>query len=207
MINDYHMPVIEGVDWEKAHRYVPEKESLLAILREMVAGASKQASLLLKYRDEIKTDPSDENHDLFKVQAHAMKASVRSIGSDLFDEAYALELAGKDRDTETIIRDTDRFADDYLALSDRLRVITGDTDRQEAFDKKAFAERIQEIKTAMDAFDVTLLQGSSSKVMSMETPEILKNELAILEEGVRDLESEKVLGCCERIEDLLRNIE
>ena len=77
MNNDYDMPAIEGIDWEKAHRYLPTKDTLMGVLREMVSGASKQTDILLKYRDRVAEDPSDENYDLYRVQAHAMKASAR----------------------------------------------------------------------------------------------------------------------------------
>ena len=204
MSNDYDMPLIEGIDWEKAHRYLPTKETLLDVLKEMVAGGAKQTGILLQYRDMVKEDPSDENHDLFKVQAHALKASLRSIGSDLFDEGYALEIAGKDRDTESIINNTETFTQHYLEVCEKLRAITGDTDKKGSFDKEEFIKMIEEIKDAMDAFDIDRLQETTGKVLSMETPDELKDELVILEEAVRDLESEKVTSCCERIEELMR---
>ncbi len=204
MNNDYDMPVIEGIDWEKAHRYMPTKETLMDVLKEMVAGGAKQTDILLQYRDAVKETPSDENCDLFKVQAHALKASLRSIGSDLFDEGYALEIAGRDRDTESIINNTETFVKHYLELCEKLRIITGDADKKGSFDKEEFTKMIEDIKDAMDSFDIERLQEATGKVLSMETPDELKDELVILEEAVRDLESEKVTSCCERIEELMR---
>lgn len=202
---DYEMPAIPGINWQEAHRYLTTKEDLLRVLSEMVASAVKQTELLAGYRDRVMQDPSDENHDLFKVQAHAMKASVRSIGSDLFDEAYALEIAGRDRDTQSIINNTDHFTERYLKLTDSLRPITGDTDKKGSFDEEQFLKGIKDIREAMDAFDVGTLQESEEKIMSMEVPDIVKEEMSVLEEAVRDLESEKVIECCNRIESIMRD--
>ena len=93
---DYNLPEISGIDWETAHRYIPEKEVLIDVLAEFVCSAKKQTELLKGYKEKVIKNPSPENFASYRIQAHAMKAALRSFGSDLFDAAFALETAGKD---------------------------------------------------------------------------------------------------------------
>ncbi len=203
MSDDYHMPVIGGIDWEKAHRYLTTKEALIEVVSEMVSGAEKQTALLSGYKDAVIKDPSDSAFDAFRIQAHSMKASVRSIGSDLFDEAYALEIAGRDRDADTVKNKTDDFVKDYLALSEKLRTVTPDAGKKSGFDETAFAGGIKDIKEAMEAFDVDTIQKCMEMVLSMEIPELYGEEIRRLEGAVRDLESETVIQSCEKIGKLM----
>ncbi|MBQ7464788.1 MAG: hypothetical protein IJS86_08005 [Lachnospiraceae bacterium] len=203
---DYDMPAIAGIDWATAHRYLPSKEDLQRVLKEMVSGAARETDRLLSYRDAVMKDPSDENFDLFRIQAHALKASVRSIGSDLFDEAFALETAGKEKDGHKVAGDTEHFVNAYLKLADELKVITGEAEGKKSFDAAEFERDIDGIGKAMDAFDVTDLQRLNEKVQSTDVPDSFREWLGKLGEAVRDLESEKVAECCEKIKGLLKEL-
>ncbi|MCR5272051.1 MAG: hypothetical protein K6E13_03605 [Lachnospiraceae bacterium] len=196
---DYNMPPIEGINWEKAHGYLPEKEMLLMVLEEYVKTCKKQTKLLAGYRDILRDEASDENFASYRIQAHAMKSTLRSLGAELFDMAYSLEMAGKEKSSETIMAKTDIFIEEYTALSEKIRGIVGDCDRKKTFDGNLFFVKIKEIKNAMDIFDVTTLQEAARTVLDMELPTEYEKDVSCLEEAVRNLDSDTVEECCERL--------
>ena len=200
---EYDMPQIRGIDWEAAHRYLPSKSLLLGVLDEFIKTASKQTKLLEEYAKAVLENGSKEDYSSFRIQAHAMKSSLRSIGSDLFDEAYALELAGKDENATVVEENTEHFVEEYLALASRLeKVVVVSTSEKKDFNEDEFFEKIGEIKKAMDAFDISALQGAFKGVREMAIPEIYKEWIEKLEPAVRDLDSDEVMTCCQKIEEI-----
>ena len=135
---DYNLPETEGIDWEVAHRYLPTREVLEDTLCELVKTSSKQTEELLALRDGIESDPSAEAFSMYATCAHAMKSALRSIGSSLFDDAYELECAGRNRNEKTIIEKTQCFAENYTALTERLKSITGAVDVKDEYDEALF---------------------------------------------------------------------
>ena len=199
---DYHLPEIKGIDWETAHRYIPEKEVLFSVLKEYVSSAKKQVTLLQDFREQVLSDPDPDHFASYRIQAHAMKAALRSLGSDLFDSAFALETAGKEEDLEPIQRDTDAFCSAYLDLAERFKVITGDCDIPAAFDETSFFALVEKVASSMAEFDISGLQEAFGAMQSMSLPEQYQKIVDQLEPAVRDLESDVVADCCERLRDL-----
>ncbi|MCR4797641.1 MAG: hypothetical protein K5853_04245 [Lachnospiraceae bacterium] len=199
---DYHMPQIQGIDWEKAHRYIPSKDLLLDVLKEIIKQAPKDTKLLRDYKEQVTQDPSEENYTAYRIQAHAMKASLRSIGSDLFDEAYALEIAGRQMQMDPILKDTEAFIRDYLSLAEILKGLV-DTDADDlGFDEALFFEKIKCVKTAMEAFDVPTLQEAFHIVSDMEIPVQYADHINALKPAVRDLDYDTVMKLCDEIEEM-----
>ncbi len=201
---DYDLPQVEGVDWEKAHRYMPDKEVLINMLKEFVSSAQSQTEKLKKFRDEVQREPSDDNFAAFRIHAHAMKSTLRSMGSDLFDRALFLEEAGREGRGQDIIEKTDDFAGSYLDLATKMKAVTGEIKESPAFDKEYFIEKIRIIKEAMDDFDVSKLQEAAEEVLKMEIPEKYSDECEKLEEAVRDLSSDEVIGICNSLEEKIQ---
>ena len=199
---DYHMPQIQGIDWEKAHRYIPSKDLLLDVLKEIIKQAPKDTKLLTDYKEHVITDPSEENFTAYRIQAHAMKASLRSIGSDLFDEAYALETAGRQMEMDPIQKDTEAFIRDYLSLVEILKGLV-DTDADApGFDEALFFEKIKCVKDAMASFDVPTLQEAFTIISDMEIPGQYGDRINALKPAVRDLDYDTVMKLCDEIEEI-----
>ena len=199
---EYHLPQIPGIDWEKAHRYLPTKQMLTETLGEFVRSAAKQTELLIEYRQAVLREPTTENYTAFRIQAHAMKSALRSIGADLFEPAFALETAGREEDPVPIREKTESFIGEYLALTDRLKAITGEDKAKEAFYEPVFFERLYRLKAAMDAFDIATLQETFRKIAAMDIPHSYKEQMVRLETAVRDLDSEQLEECCDHFEEL-----
>ena len=195
----YNLPVIVGIDWDKAHKYLPTEEALRDVIAETVKTCAKQTELLDSLREKVIEEPSEENFTAYKIQAHAMKAAIRSIGSDLFDEAFALENAGANGDLDTIKFDTAEFIGDYKELAESLKIIVGDCDSESAFDKGSFNKKLNEIKRLMDEFDITALQDAYEEISNMSIPEQYKVIMGRLEKAVCDLEADDVIACCDEM--------
>ena len=198
---DYNLPEITGIDWETAHRYIPEKSVLIDVLTEFVSSAKKQTELLQEYREKVMKNPSPENFASYRIQAHAMKAALRSFGSDLFDAAFALETAGKDEDLEPIERDTDPICEAFLDLAERFKIITGACDIGQEYDEETFFDLVEKTDAAMQSFDISALQEAFETMRSMKVPEQYEGIMIEMEPAVRDLEADAVAACCAKLRE------
>ncbi len=196
---EYDLPKIEGVDWEKAYHYMPDKPTLIDTLQEFVSSADRETERLSDFKETLLQNGSEENYAAFRIQAHALKSNLRSIGADLFDNALSLENAGKSMDRETIMQKTDAFIADYRELIQKLTVITGGKKAAAAFDRTLYLEKISAIKEAMEAFDVSTLQDNMEAVENMDIPDKYKADTKELANTVRDLMSDNVIEICEKI--------
>lgn len=196
---DYNMPAIKGIDWERAHNYLPSEETLRAVLEETVKTCDKQTVALDEFRHKVIDNPCEDNFASYRIQAHAMKATIRSIGSDLFDMAYALELAGRDGDIEKIVSGTDEFIEEYKGLVNSLKTIVGECSANRAFEKSIFIQKLEQMKDSMNAFDINALQDAFEEISGMDIPDKYMNGMARLEQAVRDLASEDVISCCDEL--------
>ena len=195
---DYNFPHIDGIDWEKAYHYMPTKEVLLEILKEFVASCDEQIAELKKFEKAVEENPSRENYSSYRIQAHAMKAGLRSIGSNLFDMALMLEEAGRHCNGVIISEKTEIFTQRYRELADRLVPLAG-TGEETEFDTSRFFELVDNVRKGMDSFDISLLQNSMRDIKCMTLPEKYMDEVGKLESAVRDLSMEDVFASCDRI--------
>ena len=195
----YDLPQIDGIDWEVAHHYLSSQEMLIDTLCEYVKSADKQTTELIFLKEQVEQQSSSENFANYRIKAHAMKSTLRSIGSALYEQALKLETAGRDEDIDTIMEETAYFCERYLNTSEKLREITGDVDAGTDFDEGVFLEKISEIRSSMLTFDINTLQAAFGVIQDMNTPDKYEGELKKLEIAIRDLETEQVLGICDQI--------
>ncbi|MCR4673699.1 MAG: hypothetical protein K5675_01715 [Lachnospiraceae bacterium] len=199
---EYNMPPIAGIDWEKAFHYLPTKDLLMEVLQEFVSSADNQTTKLSEFRDDVEREPGEAHFASFRIHAHAMKSSLRSIGSDLFEAAYELEVAGKEQRLDVILEKTDDFTIEYLSLAESLKVIVGEKKKESGFDEQAFFEEITIIRNTMNAFDIAGLQGAMKNIRDMEIPGVFADKVETLENAVRDLASDEVLKTCDTLEEM-----
>ena len=195
----FNVPVIPGIDWEKSHKYLENEAVLRDVLTEMVRTCDKQTTVLDMLRVKVLGDVTRENLDAYRIQAHAMKATIRSIGSDLFDMAFALETAGREGDVAKIRECTDEFIEEYRRLVDKLKAVVGECDTLRAFNKEEFIDKLEIIKNSMNAFDVRALQEAYRSIADMEIPKECKALVDKLEKAVRDLTADDVIMYCNEL--------
>ncbi len=200
---DYtNMPYIDGINWETASHYMPDKEMLFIALEDIVKYADDQAQTLIELKKTVENDPNPVNYKEYSVKAHAMKSNLRTLGADLFNEALMLEQAGKDYSEEIIKDKTDDFVKKYLELIDKLKPLVSANEEKTGFDEDTLFEKITCIKTAMEDFEINTLQENMRDITSMDIPDKYKKEIASLEIAVRDLDSDGVNSSCDALEKI-----
>ncbi len=201
---EYSMPPVEGIDWEKAHQYMPEKEVLLDVLREFVTSCDEQIERLVSFMRALETSATDDGFTAYRIQAHAMKAGLRSLGSDLFDMALSLEEAGRDHSLTVISERTGPFTEEYRGLAERLEPLAGKAEGKSAFDDALFLDKLKVLEEAMDSFDIGTLRDAIKEIRNMQAPDKYFRGLENLETAVRDLDSDGVRTSCESLRELAR---
>nr|MCR5154340.1 response regulator [Lachnospiraceae bacterium] len=118
--------VLEG----EKHRFAKGKDNIstryidLAILMENIKdseirrltlssiteNAPKVTGEVLSLSEKLKEEPDDETFGTYMVKTHSMKGNANLVGAvALGEEAKALEYAGRDKDLEKILKDTEEF--------------------------------------------------------------------------------------------------
>ena len=201
---DYSMPEVAGIDWEKAHRYIPTKSLLLEVLKEFVLSTDSQCEKLIGFRDEVLSKGTPEVFAEYRIQAHSMKSSLRSLGADLFDLAFELETAGKEEDTKTIEEKTNAFINEYKELSGVLQKMVGAQKTTIEYNRDLFLVLVGKIKRAMEQFQVSELQQNVDKQFSIEDiPSEMRPVMDELKIAARDLDMDTVVECCCRLEEIV----
>lgn len=201
---DYSMPQIEGIDWEKAHRYIPTKSLLLEVLKEFILSADSQCEKLMELRHQVLSNGTPEDFVEYRIQAHSMKSSLRSLGADLFDLAFELETAGKEEDEEIIEEKTAAFIEEYKQLAGVLQEMVGAQKTTIEYDRELFLLLTGKIKKAMEGFAVSELQTNVDRLFSIEgAPTETKPIMEELKVAARDLAMDEVIDCCNRLEEIV----
>lgn len=118
--------------------------------------------------DEIQTFYDNEDYESYTIKVHALKSSARIIGAnELADAAFALEMAGKDGEIDTIRTNTDELLSNYRKYTKLLGPLVSN-DYEEVTDGTHYEpepnvpedvladayKSIQDFSSAMD-FDLT----------------------------------------------------
>ncbi len=199
---EYNMPYVEGINWETAFHYMPTKETLFCVLEEIVKRADSQTEKLLELKKEVEKQPGPDSYKNYAIQAHAMKATLRTLGSDLFDDALLLELAGNEENENTIMESTDAFVKKYLKLTENLRPLLSPGEASSGFDETELFEKVTCIRKATDSFDISGLQDNMRQILQMKFPDKYRKEIRLLGDYVRDLDTDGILRSCEELNKL-----
>jgi hypothetical protein len=195
---DYNMPPVPGIDWEKAYQYLPDKEILQMVLQEVCATADEQTGLLLEFLEALRAAPTTETFRDYRVQVHSMKATLRSLGAELFSEALALEEAARDERPEPILQETEGFIDCYADLVRKIAPLTTETPGSD-FHPETFAELVRNVRSAMEMFDVSAIQENLKHIRETDVPKEYQAGVDQLAAGCRDLDGEKVEAACKAL--------
>lgn len=101
------MAAIPDVNVDDGIMHCGSEEGYLAALEIFYSTISQKA-------DEIQDYYDNDDFESYTIKVHALKSSARIIGaSRLADDAYALEMAGKENDIDTIRQKTDALLVNY----------------------------------------------------------------------------------------------
>ncbi|MDR2487840.1 MAG: Hpt domain-containing protein [Clostridiales Family XIII bacterium] len=110
------MQTIPGLDCAKGLANVAGMAELYEeVLAAFVSDVEEKA-------DGLRILAASKDFDGFRTLAHAFKSAARSIGADeIGEQAYRLEIAGRDADVAAIEGEVASFVENLVALKDGIR--------------------------------------------------------------------------------------
>ena len=205
----YNLPSIEGIDWNSARKNLPNSEMFWEILEAYANSAVGDTNELNNsYNAGVLID-NQEQLNLYRIKAHAMKNSAATIGAtSLSEEAKALEYAARDIDLSYIKANHDSFIEHYLRTAQAIQ--------QDVFHKDSFTENVINnnellrnlniIRQAVENYDTITLNNLSFKLSqnSFETEDIAEN-VHILLEAIKTFDIDKINQTLEDLRNLLQD--
>lgn len=125
---------IPGIDSAAALKNSGSEESFLSVLKIFYDSYAAKA-------DEIKGFYDSKDWENYTIKVHALKSSSRLIGALLLgDQAEALEMAGKNKDTDYIRSHNDELLNGYKVLYEALTPELGQKDDRELIPEDILAD-------------------------------------------------------------------
>ncbi len=110
----YWYEEIPGIDAQTALTNSGSEESLLAILKIFYESIDPRSQ-------EIEEFYNNEDWENYTIKVHALKSSARLVGAvDLGEDAYALEMAGKENNIDFIREHNEKLLKDYRSYKEVL---------------------------------------------------------------------------------------
>ncbi|MBO4396208.1 MAG: response regulator [Eubacterium sp.] len=127
--------------------------------------------------DEIEELYQDENWEDYTIQVHALKSSARIVGAlDLGEEAFAMEMAGKNRDLDYIHENHEQLMEHYRHFKDVLSDIYEESaDEPEEAEKETAGEVTiagwyERIRAGAEEMDIDMLEAVFEEVREYSLP-------------------------------------
>ena len=115
--------------------------------------------------DEIEGDYHSQNMGNYAVKVHALKSSARIIGAGtLSDLAQSLEDAAKNKDTEYVMKNTDKLLKMYRDLDDRLLFLDSTFGERPEISEEALQEAWQTIGEIAEVMDYGMMEDMLSSL-------------------------------------------
>ncbi|MDR2554294.1 MAG: response regulator [Fibromonadaceae bacterium] len=121
---------------------------------------------------------SDEDWHLFVIKAHAMKSALANIGEAAYSQiAFALEMAGKERNKNTVMQETQKLIDALKSIIEKNEAETQKKVADKNEDTAYLAEQLRIIGEACANYDAKTAETVVGNLMNMswtkETKDIL----------------------------------
>ena len=118
----------------------------------------------------------------YTVKVHALKSNLRMIGaSDLGEEAYALENAGHENNTDFIREKTEDFLSrlrDFLERLDKARKCDDGVADKKHITKEQIAEAVTALKEAVSIYDYDAIMNVIEMLDGYDLPEDIKDKIS-----------------------------
>ena len=187
---------IPGVDPEKGVINSGSETIFIELLGDVYEIIDEKIDLIKSYlkADEIKN---------FTTQVHALKTTCRMIGAmDLAEDFYTLEKLGKENNLEQIEKFTPDVLDTFKALKPYLEPYSKKDDAPKAdYDKDVVVSALNELTSAIDAFDLNASEEIMKKLSSMSYSGDLADKMQALNKLVSNLDYEEAKELSKQILD------
>ena len=208
-LNMYNLPSIEGIDWNSARKNLPNADMFWEILKTYANSAVGDTNELdNSYNAGVLID-NQEQLNLYRIKAHAMKNSAATIGAtSLSEKAKALEYAARDMDLSYIKANHDSFIKHYLRTAQAIQqdVFHKDSFNENVLNNNELLRNLNIIRQAVENYDTITLNNLSFKLSqnSFETEDITEN-IHILLEAIKTFDIDKVNQALEDLRNLIQD--
>lgn len=199
--NPYEVPVIEGIDSSvglKNSGTLSLWLSLLGDFYRLIDGKSEKLENCLK------------DHDIrnYTIEVHALKNTARMIGAvELSERFYRMEQLGNDEDYDTIIKENPGVLELYRSYKPILAPYAKEEDEEKKqVSGGQLTEILEQLKMAMDTFDLDTADAAFAELKECELPEELEASMEKLSEYMADVAMEEVLAEADAMITKLRSI-
>ena len=199
--NPYEVPVIEGIDSSvglKNSGTLSLWLSLLGDFYRLIDGKSEKLETCLK------------EHDIrnYTIEVHALKNTARMIGAvELSERFYRMEQLGNDEDYDTIIKENPGVLELYRSYKPILAPYAKEEDdEKKQVSGEQLIEILEQLKMAMDTFDLDTADAAFAELKECELPQELEASMGKLSEYMADVAMEEVLAEAEAMIKKLRSI-
>lgn len=208
-LNMYNLPSIEGIDWNSARRNLPNSDMFWEILEAYANSAVGDTNELNNSYNAGVLINNQEQLNLYRIKAHAMKNSAATIGAtSLSEEAKALEYAARDIDLSYIKANHDSFIEHYLRTAQAIQqdVFHKDSFMENVINNNELLRNLNIIRQAVENYDTITLNNLSFKLSqkSFETEDIAEN-VHILLEAIKTFDIDKVNQTLEDLRNLIQD--
>ena len=206
-MEDSDFPYIDGINWESAFRNVPTPELLKDVIREFCASADRDVTEMEGHFDAVRNNGDKDSFEGYRIKVHAMKNSAALIGADdLSAEAYALEMAARAGETETILDGHEAFLKHYAGITDRIRnTFDGEKGAEQkiAVDKETLFANLDALNMAMEDFDTDALMSMSINMRNQIFDDNISGLIEKVCNAARDLDAKALSRATEEIRSII----
>ncbi|MCQ2518906.1 MAG: ATP-binding protein [Lachnospiraceae bacterium] len=186
--NKEKLPEIGDLDIEAALALIGSMDIYNTILEKYYHAIKNKANV-------IKTSEVNEDVSTYTIEVHALKSSSRQIGAtELSAMAAKLEQAGKDKDLETIHKETDKLLEKYLSYVEVIKPFVVSDETVEVVEKlevdfDELKELFAKLHAACDELDMDAMEAVSKEMDKFAFDETSLGFYEQVKESVSNLDS------------------
>ncbi len=177
-------PEIEGIDFETARTYCGSDELMVKMFAMFQSSAQANA-------DELENLLKEGDIAQFKIKVHALKSSARTIGATkLSQKALDMETAASENNIQKLKRGINPLLKLYRSYIDKLLVFAAPKAEKkgDAFSEEDIKNKLAEMATACENFDLDSLEGIVGDFQMHELPESFKEKFKQIREFVKNVD-------------------
>lgn len=182
----------EGIDLQGALEGMGSLDTFMPVLDIFYESIDENSA-------EIDEKYHEEDWEYYTILVHALKSSARIVGAaDLGEEAFAMEMAGKNEDVDYIRANHETLLEHYRAFKEILSDIyegedTDPADLPEA-NEDMIANWYARIRTGAEEMDIGTLDGVFAEVKEYLLPEKDREKMKEIRHMAEEFEYDEILG-------------
>jgi len=191
---------VEGISWDVAAKYFPDKENLCQAVQDFYRKIPEEAKALREMAGEL--DNADGVKQ-YRIRVHSMKSSAMLIGATyLAGAAKFLEDAARKEKVDLLKAATDSFLEEWLSYREKLEEnveshLRGDKETVE--DVSVILGLLSGVSSAAKSMDLDFMDENMEHLRKYRYAPAVQEDMDRLADAVTELEQEEILKICDRL--------